>query len=54
MNCPKCHVAVDLPERGASAGQRFRCGLCGALCEVAPSGSVADDGTAEIVARLAE
>ena len=51
--CPGCHIAVDLPER-VQVGERFRCGLCGALCEVASDRLVADDGTTEIVARLAK
>jgi hypothetical protein len=51
--CPECHVTVDLP-KSAQSGARFHCGLCGALCEVAAPGLVADDGPAEIIARLAE
>jgi hypothetical protein len=51
--CPECHVAMDLPV-SAQVGTQFRCGLCGVLCEVAAPGLVADDGTAQVVARLAE
>jgi hypothetical protein len=51
--CPECHVTVDLP-KSAQAGARFHCGLCGALCEVAALGLVADDGPAQIGARLAQ
>lgn len=51
--CPRCHVRVELPAR-ARAGTRFRCGLCGTLCEVAEGVSVAHDGTTEIATRLAE
>jgi hypothetical protein len=51
--CPECHVTVDLPG-SAQAGAHFDCGLCGAMCEVAAFGLVADDGTAQIVARPAE
>jgi hypothetical protein len=50
MVCPECHVTVDLP-KSAKAGTRFRCGLCGELCEIAELGLVADDGTAKILAR---
>jgi hypothetical protein len=32
-SCPQCHVLVELP-RQPMRGERFRCGLCGALCEV--------------------
>ncbi len=32
-SCPQCHVMVELP-REPKRGERFRCGLCGALCEV--------------------
>jgi hypothetical protein len=32
-SCPRCHVLVELPQ-GSTRGERFRCGLCGALCEV--------------------
>jgi hypothetical protein len=32
-SCPQCHVVVELP-REPNSGERFRCGLCGALCEV--------------------
>jgi hypothetical protein len=50
-NCPACHVALGLP-RESRVSERFRCGLCGALCEIAQGELVADDGTTEIVARL--
>jgi hypothetical protein len=32
-SCPQCHVLVELP-REPKRGERFRCGLCGTLCEV--------------------
>ena len=32
-SCPQCHVVVELP-REPKQGERFRCGLCGTLCEV--------------------
>jgi hypothetical protein len=51
--CPNCQVTLELP-KSVQPVRRFRCGLCGALCEIAESPSVADDGTAEIVARLAK
>ena len=51
--CPKCQVALELPKR-VRQGRRFRCGLCGAPCEIAESSSVTNDGTAEVVARLAK
>jgi hypothetical protein len=51
--CPKCQVALELP-KSVKQGHWFRCGLCGALCEIAESPSVTDDGTAEVVARLAK
>jgi hypothetical protein len=51
--CPQCHVAVDLPS-DVRVGERFSCGLCSALCEVAQSVLVADDGAPETVARLAK
>ncbi len=51
--CPRCQVAVELPQV-AEPGWRFSCGLCGAQCEVALAGSIADDGSSKVVARLAE
>jgi ferredoxin len=53
VTCPQCHVAMELPGE-IGAGTCFRCGLCGALCEVRASLLVADDGTPKILARPAE
>jgi hypothetical protein len=53
VSCPRCYVVVDISAE-MQLGERFRCGLCGVLCEVAQGRSVADNGTAEIVARLTE
>lgn len=53
VSCPNCHVKVQLPEDPAR-GERYRCGLCGALFELVRPGSVADDGSAEVVTRLAK
>ena len=51
--CPRCGVGVQLP-KDARVGDRFRCGLCGTVSHVSGDGSVADDGAAQIVQRLAE
>jgi hypothetical protein len=53
VKCPWCHVSVDLPGQ-VRPGERFLCGLCGAICEVTPGSLVADDGSAEVTAHLAE
>jgi ribosomal protein S27AE len=51
--CPRCNVVVELPGETAT-GDRFRCGLCGTVSEVVSCGLVADDGSPEVVARLAQ
>ena len=51
--CPNCHVKVQLPE-DPGRGERYRCGLCGALFELVQPVSVADDGSAEVITRLAK
>ena len=33
VECPSCHVSLVL-SGDIEGGRRFRCGLCGALCEV--------------------
>ena len=53
IKCPNCHVPLDLPGQ-VRPGRRFRCGVCGALCEVGREDLVADDRTPKVTAHLAE
>ncbi len=53
VSCPRCQVPIELPE-SLKPGGRFRCGLCGSVCEAVDESSVSDDGAPQIVARLAE
>lgn len=53
VTCPKCGVRVELPAE-VEMKSRFVCGLCGAAGEVVGVDLVSDDGSPEVVARLAE
>ena len=51
--CPRCGVTIELT--GAQQpGTKFRCGLCGAVCETVEGASIPDDRAAKIASRLAE
>jgi hypothetical protein len=48
VRCPHCHVAMELWAQ-PNIGEKFRCGLCGAQCQVAQG-----SGGVELAAISAE